>query len=336
MERGEWVLLKEKIPLAQYEKLYNGFDPRNFDADLITDLALEAGMKYINLVSCHHDGFPLWQSKPENWNSYNACGRDLVQELGKKCDEKGLGFFLYFTHLINWRHPAAMPIGACRPEYDPPEERYLSDPQECKEKFWQWSHSLMKELCSFDFPVAGVWLDIISTYYRHPEMIPIEKTYKLLNEGLPAGLTSFKQGATGTEDYASSEFAFHSVGVKMREKGFIEAADIADKTWNANKTKHNEICMTMQESGWGYNKESRHYSADEIRARLAYATMNKCNMLCNVGPLPDGSIHPDDIKVLKACGKDIREKGWPGPEEAITTEQLKNGRKKSAAAALVE
>ena len=55
--RGEWVQFRSKIPVPEYEKLTERFNPERFDADLITDLALEAGMKYINLTSKHHDGF---------------------------------------------------------------------------------------------------------------------------------------------------------------------------------------------------------------------------------------------------------------------------------------
>src|ERR1700729_1313620 len=38
--RGEWVMLQEKIPLQEYEKLLHKFAPVNFDAQAIVDLAL--------------------------------------------------------------------------------------------------------------------------------------------------------------------------------------------------------------------------------------------------------------------------------------------------------
>ena len=40
-------------------------------------------------------------------------------------------------------------------------------------------------------------------------------------------------------------------------------------------------------------------------------------MLTNTGPLPDGSIHPYDVKSLRLAGKRIRKKGWLKPEEVI-------------------
>ena len=83
LEKGEWVQYWDKIPVAEYAKLYDKFTAEKFDAEYITDLALRAGMKYINLTCCHHESFCLWDSRIEPFNSMNACGRDLVKELSE-------------------------------------------------------------------------------------------------------------------------------------------------------------------------------------------------------------------------------------------------------------
>ena len=49
LEKGEWVQLRDTIPVAEYAKLKDSFTAENFDADRITDIAIEAGMKYIKL-----------------------------------------------------------------------------------------------------------------------------------------------------------------------------------------------------------------------------------------------------------------------------------------------
>ncbi len=46
-------MLREKIPLTQYEALRNTFRPDKFDADHIASLAVDAGMKYVNLTADH-------------------------------------------------------------------------------------------------------------------------------------------------------------------------------------------------------------------------------------------------------------------------------------------
>lgn len=321
--RGEWVQLHEKIPIAEYEKLFETFKPDKFDADYITDLALEAEMKYINVTACHHEGFCLWKSDTEAFNSYAACGRDLVRELAEQCDRKGLGFFTYYTHVLNWRHPWAMTrdrIGMARPDYPHPEPRYkLTKPEEYK-KYWAYAYDCMKELLALEYPLAGLWLDIIYAYYVEPDLIPIEATYEMIREIRPEVLISFKQGATGTEDYASPEYSFNSQGDRLRKDGKEEAARIADAAWEKNRVKHNEICMTLQTKTWGYNADVAHLNADDVWKRLAYAMMNNCNMLTNVGPLADGTIHEEDVRTLREMGARIRREGWPPPEDAITPE----------------
>lgn len=323
--RGEWVMLREAIPIVEYEKLFDSFDPKNFDADFITDLALEAEMTYINITACHHEGFCLWKSDTEAFNSYSAVKRDLVRELAEQCDKKGLGFFTYYTHVFNWRHPYSIPLQYLqhgRPEYDFEEPRYRFSGPEDAEKYWRYAHACMKELMGLEYPLAGLWLDIIKGYYQSPDMVPIEDTYALIRETRPDILLSFKQGATGTEDFASPEREFYSLADDLREQGFEAAAKIAERAWLKNKDKHNEICTTLQKGAWGYSETAEHLNADELWSLLADALKHNCNLLANTGPLPDGSIHPEDVTSLRKVGKRIRERGWPSVEDAVSYHEL--------------
>ena len=87
--RGEWVQLRDTIPVSDYAKLKETFNPSNFDADKITDLAISAGMKYITITSKHHDGFSLFNTKQNDFNSIKSpAGRDLIGELYNSCKEK--------------------------------------------------------------------------------------------------------------------------------------------------------------------------------------------------------------------------------------------------------
>ena len=319
LKRGEWVLRSERIPLAEYEKLFESFDPKNFDAEFITDLAVEAEMSYINLTACHHEGFCLWNSSTETFNSYTAQKRDLVMELAEACDRKGLGFFTYYTYVLHWRHPHAM-IGDglhfCRVPYETPEPRYeITDPKD-NYKYWGYAHACIKEICELPAPLAGIWLDLIYPYYLTPEHIPVEETYKLIRETRPEALISYKQGADGTEDFAAPVHTGNSMGDHLRSQGHEEGAARADRAWECNKDKHNEICTTLQRAGWGI-QESEHLGPDDVWGRLAYALSMNCNLLINTGPYADGSIHEGDAQTLRTIGERIRTEGWPGPEAAI-------------------
>jgi len=82
--RHEWVMIKEKIRVKEYAKLAERFTAEKFDADFITDMALDAGMKYINITTRHHDSFCLFDTKHSDFKSTNTpAKRDLIAELSE-------------------------------------------------------------------------------------------------------------------------------------------------------------------------------------------------------------------------------------------------------------
>ncbi|MCW5550077.1 MAG: alpha-L-fucosidase, partial [Opitutaceae bacterium] len=57
---GEWLMFREKIPVATYAKFAARFHPRRFDAAAIVRLAREAGQRYLVITAKHHDGFAMY------------------------------------------------------------------------------------------------------------------------------------------------------------------------------------------------------------------------------------------------------------------------------------
>ncbi|HKK18118.1 MAG TPA: alpha-L-fucosidase, partial [Opitutales bacterium] len=47
-------------------------------------------------------------------------------------------------------------------------------------------------------------------------------------------------------------------------------------------------------------------SPDQVMEMLANARKQNANLLLNTGPLPDGSIHPEDVNTLKEVGRRLR------------------------------
>ena len=314
---GEWVMYHKKIRPREYAELAEQFRPDRFDPNFITDLACEAEMRYVNLVTCHHDSFCLWDSKNEVFNSMNApAHRDLVGELAEACGEKGLGLFCYYTYGVNWRHPYFFSreyAPSARPDYATPEESYLFREPADFRRFIDYAHEALRELLTGYGPIAGAWLDLIMNYYAQPKMYPVDETYALIRSLQPQTLVSFKMGANGDEDFASPERSFESPEHRVREQFGAENAAVAAAAWEKNRDKHNEICDTMQERVWSYNKgeDGRHKDADEVIAMLAHAGAKNCNLLLNTGPLPDGSVPEEDIATLREVGRRIRDNGWP-------------------------
>jgi alpha-L-fucosidase len=315
--RHEWVMFREAIPVAEYEKLKTEFTASRFDADFITDLALEAEMRYVNITTRHHDSFCLFDSAVSDYTSpQSAAGRDLIAELAEQCQQKGLGLFLYYSYALDWRHPYFYPrqfSDIARPDYPEPEPRYKWQRDEDSGRYSDFVHAQVRELLTQYGPIAGIWFDPIMGYYARPDLFPIDETYAMIRELQPQTLISFKQGANGDEDFAAPERSGHSLADRVRERIGPEAAEVAARAWAKNQDKHNEICDTLQPGAWGYQAgdDGQHHTPDEVLTMLAQAGAQRCNLLLNTGPLPDGSIHPEDVRTLREVGRRLREDGWP-------------------------
>lgn len=85
--------------------------PAKLDADFITDLALSAGMRYVNITTRHHDSFCLLKTGQTDFNSVNSpAKRDLVGKLAEACRTKDLGLCLYYSHGRDRRHPQSLTL----------------------------------------------------------------------------------------------------------------------------------------------------------------------------------------------------------------------------------
>jgi len=84
------------------------FRAKKADVDQWARTAKEAGMGYILLLSKHHDGFCLWDTKTTERKSTKApLGRDVLADLRKACDRHGIKLALYFSE-GDWNWPGAV------------------------------------------------------------------------------------------------------------------------------------------------------------------------------------------------------------------------------------
>jgi alpha-L-fucosidase len=302
--KGEWVQLDDIIPLDEYNRLKDQFTASGFDAKFIVELAKNAGMKYITITSKHHDGFCLFQTKETDYNSINSpARRDLIGELAKACEKEGLGLFLYYSYAADWHHPYFYSREEgwtyARPAYKKKPSEYKYEKPEDFRKYIDYVHAQLKELLTQYPTVAGIWFDPITGFYANPDVFPVWETYALIRKLSPHALISFKQGANGTEDFIAPE--------RIRNETVGKQYPIAAKIYELNKDKPKEVCNTMQPllskrigATWGYNKtiDGHHLKVEDVKKLLQEALSNHYNLLLNIGPLSDGSVHPEDIATL--------------------------------------
>ena len=99
-----------------------------------------------------------------------------------------------------------------------------------------------EELLTQYGPLGGLWFDPIMSYYHRPDLFAPDETYALIRKLQPGCLISFKQGATGDEDFAAPERSAQSLAHRLTEPRSLEVATAA---WEKNKNKHNERCDTL-------------------------------------------------------------------------------------------
>ena len=286
------------------QELFNKFTASAFDADAFCDLAVAAGMKYITFTTKHLGGLYLFRTSASRFHSVNSpAKRDLLAELAAACRRRGIGLFLYV-----------------------PPEFARTDPAHLER-----NRTVLRELLTNYGPVAGIWFDGIGRYHRNPENYArLSETFSFVRSLQPHCLISFKEGALGEEDFRTPEHFLLPEPYPFRSEKRKQRWEIRLARWKKQNPPERrelvrpipaEINSVMQEcnnrdgagepGGWINDEQARHVSSDEVWEILRYARTMNANLLMNIGPRGDGSIHPHDAQVLQEVGRRIRETGFP-------------------------
>ena len=144
LERGEWVMNRERLSPDEMRALARQFNPINFDADRICDLAVSSGMRYVNLTTMHHDGFRLYDTALSDFNAMHYAKRDLVSEFVSAARKRGLKIALYHS-LNNWT--------------DQPDAVAALESKDAYEEFIGRTFDRIRELVTRFNPIDVLWYD---------------------------------------------------------------------------------------------------------------------------------------------------------------------------------
>lgn len=74
------------------------YNPTNLNCEQWVKVASEAGFRYVLLITKHHDGFCLWDSKYTDYDVMSSpVKRDVVKEVSEACKKYGLQFAIYYS-----------------------------------------------------------------------------------------------------------------------------------------------------------------------------------------------------------------------------------------------
>jgi len=269
-----------QVPADEYDQLYKEFNPVNFDADEWVRIAKKAGMKYLILVTKHHDGFSLWDSKATDYDIMaGPFKRDIVRELSDACEKEGILFGTYYS-ILDWRHPD-YPIelvkGKRAPKPDADMSRYIpflkTQVRELIEKYdtnilwfdgeWEepWTHEMGMDLYTW---ARGL------------------KDELLINNRVDTGREGMEGVSKGAQFAGDFETPEQRVGAFNTET-----------PW--------ESCITICKQ-WAWKPNDELKSADECIRMLLQTVGGDGNLLLNVSPMLDGRIEQRQIDVLEKIG----------------------------------
>ncbi len=269
--RHEWAMALENTPVEEYEKLANEFNPKPGAPREWAALAKKAGMRYMVMTTRHHEGFSLWDSKANPYNSVNyGPKRDIVKEFVEACREFQLGIGFY-SSLMDWHHPdggsAAFDSAA-------------------RKRFNDFIYELNRELLTQYGKIDILWYDVPAPMEHDEGWNSVEMNQRL--RAIQPNIIINNRSRLD-EDFGTPE-------EHITESG-------AD--WEACMT-FNGLSW-----GYVDSEQARPYSYNpqQIIKMLSTVTRGAGNLLLNIGPKPDGSV-PEEVKApLETVGKWLLENG---------------------------
>ncbi|MFC7337795.1 alpha-L-fucosidase [Haloferula chungangensis] len=269
---AEWMMCRGKVPIAEYSKYAEQFNPTKFDADNFVKMAKDAGMKYMVITAKHHDGFSMFDSVWGEYDVFDATpfNRDIMKELSRACNEQGLRFGFYYSQAQDWHHP-----GGFGNNWDKSMKKVSSDVYVNEKVIPE-----VKQLLTEYGPISILWWD--TPRDMSPEAF--ENIYSL-SSLQPGIITNDRLG----KDYPGDHKTFER---HIPDRGPV------DQAW--------EVCMPISGS-WGYKKGDNAFkSTKELIRNLADIAHKGGNYLLNVSPTGEGVILPQAQERLKEIGEWMR------------------------------
>jgi alpha-L-fucosidase len=292
--RGEWVMNRSKLPVAEYAKFAGQFNPVKFNADEWVRVAKDAGMKYMVITSKHHDGFAMFGSTTSPYNIVDATPfkRDPLKELAAACQKAGIGLGFYYSQAQDWHHPGGAASGG---RWDAAQAGNFDD------YLKTIAMPQVKELLTGYGPVFSIWFDTPVQMTRQGA----EDFTRLVHATQPATFVNSRIFYSGRK--ISTLDAAHLAELKQIGVDYLSYGD--RQIPGRPQWRDWETCMTLNNS-WGFNKSDDNWKSPAVLvAQLVEIASKGGNFLLNVGPTAEGEIPEPSVRNLKAVGDWLRVNG---------------------------
>lgn len=263
---GEWELVHQNMDEVKYQEKAKQFLPKKECVEEWIKLAKDAGAKYAVMTTRHHEGFSLWDSKVNPYNSMNYCKRDLVREFVDACRKYNLKIGLY-SSLMDWHHPDSW--------------KCVSN-EEARLRFVKYIEELNIELLSNYGKIDILWYDMSWPLDHSEKWDSVNRNHKL-RQLQPDIIINNRSKMP--EDFFTPEETLNP--------------EDSDSDWEACMTFNRISWGYIDEN----QAKAYNYTPQQIIRMLTNCTKNGGNLLLNIGPRADGTIPYDEYEQLKQVGK---------------------------------
>ena len=284
---------KDFLPMLTAER----FDPESW-----AELFRKAGARFVVPVAEHHDGFAMYKSDLTDWCAAKmGPKRDLIGELAEAVRREWLVFGLSSHRAEHWWFFD----GGRQFASDAQDKRYAGlygpaqkrDTQPNEEFLDDW----LARTCELvdRYRPQLLWFD---WWIQEPAFVPYLK--RLAAYYYNAAVRWGRGVAINYKHHAfPDEAAVYDV-----ERG--QLADIRRLFWQCD--------TSISKTSWGFIQGHEYKSASAIIGDLADIVSKNGALLLNIGPKPDGTIPPEEERVLLDIG------GWLAVNDGELSDRLRN------------
>jgi alpha-L-fucosidase len=269
---GNWVQFAPKLKSAG----------GNFDPDEWAQLFVDAGAKFAGPVAEHHDGYSMWNSASNEWNSVRTGPKlDLVGLHANAIRAKGLKFMLSMHHMYHFSG-----------YFDQAPQQ--SDPS-LRKLYGQLGWGTHEQL----------WFDrlkeVIDGY--QPDLIWQDGGLQYINE---------TQRLKFLAHYYNQAVAWNKDVVTTHKDGLNDRNSVFDYERGGPAGIRNPFWLTddsISSSSWCYTVGIGYYSLAAMLHSLVDRVSKNGNVLLNIAPMADGTIPSGQRTILLGMGDYLRRFG---------------------------
>ncbi len=283
------------------------YNPQKLDCDQWVRIARDAGCRYVLLVTKHHDGFCLWDSKYTDYDvASSPVKTDVVAGVAKACEKYGLELGLYYS-LWDRNHPSYT-------DEDP-------------EKYVDYMINQLTELFTNYGPVCELWFD--GGWGRKVEDWNLDRVYNFVKNLQPycaVGVNHSIELKEGSRKFAlpdsmlvDNKFTFQyfpgdfrlwdpKIAHKLDKKQYLHKGDSYYMPFE------HTICLSKRWNWFQKDDDRPVRDLDELEELFYWCTDNNNTLVMNVPPDKTGQIREYEANAIIALGKRLNlKKGKPLP-----------------------